>query len=306
MSNYLNIPRCSPFRFLPVTGTAGINFDSDWAYNLIKSFETKTYYYQKWQRGDSTPLQISCTILPGNIQVYDCNKKVVKTISFTPVAVAGTLGFTVYEAIINLDSLPDDGVYYLYIKAELLSVLFEAISEPIYLKSVHDNTLLFTYRNSFNDFGVYFTTGIQYNFRCEAGVMDFQPERERFSYVDQIHNITTLSSTPFRKYKLYIGDAKGVSPYILDILNRIFSCDFVSIGDLQYETTEGSQFEVNRVKGYPLYGASIEVTEARNLSSLQLNTESPITPGIVTAYGIETDFFGDGADIYITEVESIN
>lgn len=304
MSNFLNIPFLSPFRFVPNTTTPGIHFDDDFTFNRIKSFETKVQYYQKWKRGDSTPIQVSSTLPPSDLKVYDCYGVVKKSIPFVKVVDGLTLGYSIYEAVFNINELID-GIYYLYAKASFGGITFEAISEPVSLKDKHSNTLLFTYKNSFNDFGTVFTTGIEYKFRCEAGIMDFQPDRERASYIDQIHNVKTLSATPFRTYKLFIGEAPGVSPYILDILNRIFSCDYVLIAGKQYETTEGSKWEVNRVKGYPLYGGSIEILEAVNQSSLQINDVGNVpVGGLVASYEIDTNFFGNADTIHITDIET--
>lgn len=306
MSNFANIPFVSPFKFYPNTDTPGVHFDDDWMYNRIKQFETKRRYYQKWQRGDETPLQVPCSFLPEDLKFYNSKGEVKKSFPFTLKANSAALNYGIYETDnINLDDQVDD-IYYAFFKATYLDVTITAISEPIELRDSHQNTMQFEYWNSFNDQGVIFSTGIKYKFRCEAGIMDFQPDRERASYTDLIHNVSTLSATPFRTHKLYIGEAPGVAPWVLDVLNRIFCCDKVKIEGLQYETTDGAKWEINRFKGFPLFGGAIEITEAQNRSSLQLNDLASSEEGIILGYNIETDFFGTGGtNRAIIEIEKI-
>lgn len=307
MTSFLNIPFLNPFKWVPNTATPGKHFDQDWAYNQIKSFESKVFYYQKWQIGDETPVQIESTILPDDLKVYDCSKTLVKSFTFTKVADGDTLGVNVYEATVNIDDLPVNKVYYFYIKAAYMSATFEAITEPVRLQAIWPGTLQFKYRNSFNDFGVAFTTGVEFTFRCESGIMDFQPENESADYIDQIHNVEVLSGTPYRTFKLYIGDEKGVAPWVLDLLNRVFVCDHVEIEDLQYSKNTGAKWEVNRVKPWPLYGGSLEIIATKNMSGLQFMSDIDISEGLVVAYDIDTNFFGQTAeDEHIIDIENID
>lgn len=295
MTTILNIPFLNPIKFVPSTPTPGYpHFDSDWAFNQIKSFETKAQYYQKWQVGDITTIHVESSILP-ILEIHDCTGSK-KTIPFVKVADGLELGVGIYEATVNLDDLAVNKVYYAYIHASYGSVNFAAISEPIRLQSSWPGTLLFSYKNSFNDFGVAFTTGVQFNFRCEAGIMDFQPENESADYVDQIHNVEQLSGTPYRTFKLYIGDERGVAPWVLDLLNRVFVCDFVEIEGLQYSKNTGAKWELNRVKPFPLFGGSLEIVPTKNISGLQFMSDESIQEGMVMAYNIDTDFFGTTTD----------
>ena len=298
MTSFLNIPFLNPLKWLPNTATPEAGFDDDWAFNQIKSFESKAQYYQKWQIGDYTDIQIESSIPPSDLKIYDCSGEVL-SIEFTAVANGDELGVRVYQAHINIDTLPVNKVYYFYFKAEFLNVLYEAISEPVRLQTLWPGTLLFTYRNSFNDFGVAFTpTGVKFSFRCEAGIMDFQPENDTADYIDQIHNLEDLSGTPYRTFKLYIGDERGVAPWVLDLLNRIFVCDYVIIRrnvteyGQQYSKNNGAKWEVNRVKPWPLYGGSLEIIPTKNKSGLQFTSTSSVAAGLVTAYDIDTNFFG--------------
>lgn len=299
MANHFNIPFIWPFKMVPNTSTPGIHFDDKWACEQIKSFETKAYYRQKWNKADTTILQVESSIAPDDLKVYNVNGIVVKT--FTWSAVVMEVNYKVYEATFDISDL-STGIYFLYQRVTLLGIDWKALSEPIEMKESWPNTLLFTYKHSFNDYDIAWTTGLKMKFRCEAGIMDFAPERDRTSYINQGHDTTTLKGVPSRSFKLYIGDARGVAPYIIDTLNRILCCDYVDIDGKLYQSSEGSKLEVTRAKNYPLFGASIGIVEAKNMQSLQFADPTPLAPGIVAAYNIQTGFFGPGTLIPITEV----
>lgn len=297
MIQYCDIPLINPFKFYKNNiVTEGI--DGDWAYNQIKSFESKKYYYKKWQIGDSTALQITSTIAPAALKIYDCHGTIVRSIAWT-----NPLN-NVYEVMVNLDGLGQD-IFYLYFDCTLLLTAFKWISEPVYVKDKWANTKLIKYFNTYNDQDIVFISGVQFMFRCECGIMDFNPGRERNSFVDEIHDTKTLSATPYREYKLFVGEAQGVAVWVVDTLNRIFCCNQVFIDGLQYETTEGSKWEITRQKGWPLIGAGIEITEAKNLTANQQNAGS-VNPGIITGYTLDTNFFGTAQQIQIIQVETTN
>lgn len=310
MANFTNISFLSPFKWVPVNSTLN-HFDEQWNYDQIKSFEVKKCYKQKWQFGDETPQQMVSTVAPSDLKVYNSSKVLVKSIPWTLISNGGSLG-NLYECIVNLDSdggspatsLPA-GTYYLYQQCTLLSYNYEVISEPIEVKTFHPNTRVITYSNSKNDFGCYFNFGTKFKVRVEIDLTDFEPDNETFSYVDQIHNNQILSGTPFRKWKLSVGRAPGVADYVADLLNRIFVCDTVRIDGKLFCKVQGAKWEPNRVKGYPMAGWTLEVTEQINLSGLQYNDGTPLAPGIVLGYGIRTPLFSKepGTQIQIEDYQ---
>lgn len=312
MSNYLNIPFLTPFKWVPHTLTPGIHFDDDWSYQQIKSWEYKRGYFQKWKRSITTTIQITSTIEPDPVKVYDKQQQLIKQFAWTVVGV-GIGSEKAYALTVDFTDVATDGVYFMYMKASLLSVLFEAITEPILLKDDHTNLLQFTYSNSYNDFGAIFLTNpkLEYVFLCEAAITDFNPDGDRNSFVDQVHDVETISAMPFRTFKLDVGEAPGVAPWVIDLLNRIWHCNKVLLGKpgqlgLQYERPESSKWEIARVKGYPLIGGRLDIMPARNNSSLQFIHEDPIQPGIIVAYDLTQDFFGTNNNIvHITDFEQL-
>lgn len=308
MINYVKIPLACPFKFVPSVATAGMHFDDDWACRRIQEFERKAYYAQKWPRAKTTKFQITSTIAPEDLFVLDTKGNVVKNLAWTLVP-SGATSYNFYEVEVDLSDLPE-GRYFLYLIAELLSFSKAALSEPIDSKDEHPYLLGFKFTNSFNDFGVAWTaTGIEMTFYCEAAIMEFQPDRDRTPYVNQLKDISTLKATPARTFKLWIGEAPGVAEWVIDLMNRIFCCDHVEIfrpADMiakAYQSTEGSKWEVSRVRGYPLIGATLEIAEAKNNDSLEMSDTEELTPGLVTSYEIQTGFFGPAATVPITDVE---
>lgn len=302
MANYSKISLHCPFKFVPATASPGIHFDDAWACEQIKPWEKPAYYKQKWQTADTTKIQCISTVAPDDLKVYDVNQSVVKSIAWT--AVLTTTTYAVYELTYDISNLPD-GYYWNYQKFELLTYSAAFISECIHLKAAHKNTVLITYGHSFNDYDTIFTTGIQMSFRVEAAIMDMEPKAERTSYANQVRDIATLYGVPYRVFKFNIGEAAGVAPWVIDLINRIFVCSYISIEGRTYQADEGGKMEINRVKGYPLVGGSIEIVEAKNIYSIQKNDLTVLAPGIITAYNIETDFFGAATPVQITETEQL-
>lgn len=301
MINIFEISLTNPVRFYPSTATPGKHMDDDGYIQLLKSFEKDKRYYQKWQKDDTIRVQFMAFSAPV-MNLINCSGKIIKTYNAVEVVASPGLDYSIYEAYMGLSDVAE-GIYYLTATATGMESSLSYISEPLDVKEEHPGTMLFTYKNTLNDFGLVFSGYLdvgydqytfQPTFRCEAGIMDFEPVRDRTAYTDQVNDVTTLFALPGRQFKLYIGDAYGVAPYIIDILNRIFCCDYVLIDDKQYESTEGSKWEIERVKGYPLIGGSLDLVPAQNRSSQQQSIEVIAASRIVAAYNIEAEAFGYG------------
>lgn len=297
--NHFIFPYLNPFKFVPATNSPGVHFDDDWSCEQIKSFERRSYYQQKWKKSETTKLQMESSLAPEKLKVYDKNRTKVK--EFTWTAVLTATGYKIYEVTFDISNLPE-GMYWLYQQVTFGSIDWAAISEPIHSKTSWSNTHLFTYSNSYNKDGVGWTTGIEMKFRCEAGIMDFEPDAEISSYIDQTRDSEILDGVPYRKFKLYIGKAPGVAPWVLDLLNRIFLCDSVDIDGKTYTRNNGAKWDVSRAKGNPLIGGSLEIVEGTNLFGLNFSETTPIENGLVIAYNIETAFFGPGSLVPVIEV----
>lgn len=313
MPQYIfEISKACGVRFLPATASPGTGFHENWYSNLVPSFMKRVCYKQKWQKDDQIPIQILSSIGPVKVKVYTWAWELVKTFDLIDVTPGSGMTYTNYEGIIDLtvSEIPE-GVYFFVAEASTIDLTFRMISEPQDIRVKQKNTSLFRYKNSLNDFGVTFTTGIELMFRCEAMVLDPEFDRERVAFRNQVMNVSTQSATPFEKYKLFIGDAQGVAPWVQMILNYIVSCDYFTINGERFETPEGSKWDIQRAKNYALIGCSIDLVPAYLKSSLQLSSEAVPVNGIVATYDIETEAFGTLSNpastnpIRITTIEGI-
>lgn len=306
MPNHFNIPYITPFKFVRVSKTPGIHFDDAWACEQVKTFERRAYYYQKWQRADITKIQIESTIQPMALAVYNSFGVVVTTFPWT--IAFNAISYSIYETTIDFSALPDD-IYFLYQRNTLLSINWEAISEPIHVKTNWPGTIYFKYKHSFNDYDVAWTTGIEMLFRVEAvlpptGII---LGSERTAHVSQTEDTETLQGIPSRGGTLYIGGTgydKGVPPWVMDLLNRIFLCDSINIQGAYFQPGSDAKWEKTVLKGWPFVSGSIEIWPAHNAMSLEFADAGALAPGIVTAYDIETILFnGQRVLIPIIDVE---
>lgn len=304
MVKYINIPLVWPFKMIPNTTDFGIHFDDAWWFEQRKHYERKAYYRQKWIRSKTTKLQVEANVIPGDLVMRDADYQVIKTFVWAAAFVGPN--YKIWELTFDMSDKPA-GIYF----ATGVEIPGEddpgMVSEPIDIRDKWPRTLSFKYRNSFNVNDVAWTTGLEMEFTCEAGIGLFMPERDRTSYVNQPLDVKTIYGVPSRSFKLLIGDAPGVAPWVLDVLNRIFCCDHVMIGGMQWETATGSKWEKTEVKGYPLIGAQIDVVPANNAQSVQRSAGTSVGGGFIAAYEMETDWFGTTTGpLTILEVEENN
>lgn len=318
--NYFNYPLLNPFKLVPDTDKPGIHLDQRWAALQIRAQEMNVRYLQKWQLADKTKLQVESSVALPALQLIDVNKQVIKTFAWV-LAAAGT-GYSYYETLFDISDCPEN-TYFIAQQVTFAGVVYSLISEPIAAKISWPNTLLFNYRNSYNDWGVAFSTGIAFSFRVEADIppAEYQFLRDRATGISQYRNVLTLSGVPYRQAKLYIGGIyggdKGVAPWVIDLMNRIFICDYIEVGGMPIQSQSDAKWEQWRAKGMPLIAAAIDIVPATNRNSLQLNDlvnpdGSPYTDGpdplqgiagVVVVYNIDTGFFGPSNIVPINEIE---
>lgn len=300
--SYIKFPFILPFKFVKWKST-GIHFDDKWTRDRTLFYERPVYYKQKWKRSVTTTIQVEAGVAPEPIEYYNGNGDKVKQTNWA--AVFLSIDYGIYEVEIDFSDLPPH-TYFLYQKAVVGAVAYEAITEPILVADDHRNILMFEYSHHFNDYDIAWTTGLRMKFFIEAGITDFSPEGEVTEHVNQTNDISVLNAVPSRSFKLLVGDANGIPPYALDILARIFKCSRVVIEGMRYARVPQSEIEKNFIKGNHLMGAAIEIAPAFNNQSLEFNSENGELlglPGIVTAYNIQTAFFGTGTLVPITDIE---
>lgn len=298
-TQHFKMPFALPFKFVPVENT-GRHFDDCWAYLRTRDFQIDARYKQKWQLSDVTKLQMESSIAPQDLQVLRLDGSVIT--SFIWNIVVGGINYKIYETEVDLSAIPED-IYFLHQQVNFMDIDWRVISEPIHLKETWPNTMFINYKNSYNDNDIAWTTGINMGFRCECGIMNLEPKRNNTDYINQENRARLLKGRPYREFKLLVGNAAGVGEWVADLLNVIMCCDYTTYDDKRYIAKPGSDLEIRRALGYPLIGVTQDLLEWENRRSLELNNTAEIAPGIVTAYSIETGFFGPGTEVPITEVQ---
>jgi len=186
--------------------------------------------------------------------------------------------FKGYEAEVDFSEF-DEGSYFCqleYINEDSNAVVWQ--SAPIEVAETWPETLLFEYRNSVNKNNAIFDTGIEFNIRVEAQIVDFEPSFEYEGYVDQEYDATQLSSVTYDAFTLLVGDARGLPDYLLKILNDVVNVDTLRIDGTYYQKkVDGAKWELTRSENYPDAFAKIDILETENTLEYSLIT-GDITP----------------------------
>lgn len=270
MSVFL-IPPINPIRFIQPGG----RLDRLSAAELLNSFQQPECYAQKWQTDDVTTIQV-LSEFEFTFRLFDL-ATAGEVDAIVPVLMDTSIvgqSFSVYQVTLSFAGL-DPGYYYCQVdytdeNEEEISL----ISEPLNVEEEHPETLLFSYRNSENNFSVVFDTGIEFRVRVEGVIELFNPETDDVIYNDQMRNATLLDSIPYRSWTLYIGNAPGVAYWMCDLINRVMSCDGVEIDGDAYTKKVGSAWEMKRAEEYPLAGMTVEIVPVENRFMQRIKTGS--------------------------------
>jgi len=245
-------------------------------------------YIIKRERTDTAvKLQILSDYTDVVLKFYvDYTKAFALTVPFTAIGVPITgATFKGYEATIDFSDLAED-IYFGEITYTDENNVVQIWRTPLIdVKNDHPDTILFEYTDVVNRLGVIFDTGIEFNFRVEGLLRNYQPSSSDEDYVDQKYNSISLNSIPYRIFDLYIG-AFGIQQYpdwLIEKLNYIFACKLKKIEGEYYNKADGAKFEVTRPtqrddRGYP----KITVIQDENLGIQEYKTgDEPVGDIIV-------------------------
>lgn len=253
------IPLLNPIRF---TGGAGNKFDTELMIDLINRYQEKKCYFQKWNIGDNTKLQIlSDWIFTFKIFDLETNEELENIV---PVEfVTGIEGQTFKVYTVDIEFL-ESGYYYSVIQYDGNSL----ISEPWQISDGWESTILFKYRNSENNFSVVFDNDFEFDFRVEGLVANFEPKSDDVIYNDQLKNSRLLNSVPWRSFTMFIGNEEGLPDWVIDKANRIMSCDVVRVDSETFDgyisKVEGAEWEITRGNEQAFSGLRIEIMTVDN------------------------------------------
>jgi len=298
-------PLLNPMKFVNVTNIDA-SFDGDFAVNQLAEYQDPDCYFQKWEFSDSLRLQLLSDFVPSDLVFRDVfTNKIIFSAPWVeaPTFVIGQT-FKVYEMDFDFVNLPEGKYRAFFNYTDENEQVQNLVSEPITVALKHENTLLLTYKNSVNDFDVIFDTNIVFTFRVEARIMSFNPGNSRDIYNDQRINPTLLNSTPFRKFRFYVGYKYGVPEWMLDKVNRIQSVDQVQYNGIYYQILNGSDWELESNVFNAYIGGNIEVQPTENKFNryTSLPTDESGSGNIIYNMGRRSDHFNISDDFSVVGV----
>ncbi len=249
-------------------------FDADFFYRNIKTFDEKRGYYQPYQQGDIIRIQFlgvddivggAYAGNPYTCYLLDACGSIVGTYNVTSPSATLVNGSRIREVYIPLFNVAE-GYYQVAIRRRQISVFdysrWHIISEPIWVLQQHHNTTLIEYSNTDNTQGILFEFGMQFQFRVHGALMELETQSKFNVYEDEPMNLTMLSSVPYRKWTWNIGgEGFQIPEWMADKIERITGCDTMLIDGKQYTRAEGAKLEANRKPLTPIASYKMNLRE---------------------------------------------
>lgn len=251
-----------------ISPTNPIRFDNSLDYGFGINADPLCYR-QKFELADFTRLQVRSDDEEVYLIIREAfTGKLIDTLTFSEIpSLLVDQTFKIFELDVIFSGL---GI------GEYVFSIDDNSSSIISVKTKHENTLLFRYQNSENNFGVVFDTGIQFYLRVEGTIQNYTPKSDDVIYTDQLKNATKLFGLPYNVFTLFVGSPRGVDDFMLDLVNRLSSCDMIQINGIWYEKTEGAEWEVERVDNYAWGVMSTEIMPAQNTMLERLTVDETL------------------------------
>ncbi|KIO75569.1 hypothetical protein TH53_19720 [Pedobacter lusitanus] len=255
----------NPLRFIDLSDI-NFGFDGNFAVNQVLNFQNPKCYFQPWQRSDTLKLQGLFEKSPTDLIFTDpVTGAIANSVSW---ALKDTtiIGYTfkVYELSFPFTGLPVGRYIASFSYTDTDLTVHPLVSEGIDIKDVQENTILLKYKHSENDFNVVFNTSIEFEFRVQSAIQNFNPKNVRVVYNDQRVNATQLSATPYRVFKFKLGYQYGVPEWVVDKINQIQSVDQVSYNNIPYQVVSGAEYEYETNPDNNFMGGSIDIQPIEN------------------------------------------
>jgi hypothetical protein len=257
----------NPQNWVKVSPTEIPQYNSKWIDDYFWKLRLNEYqksappYFQLWQNNDVIDLQWENNAGQITIETKTCQGKTVASYimqqkqqnTFDP-------SYFIYEAHMAQTLLPP-GIYFNVAKVGVSPISDVLISEPFYIQSKHPSTLLIQYKHRHFREGMIFETGIEPSLRIKAYWEMLDPESTDTTFEDQIADMVTLKSVPYRLWKLHI---EQIPDWMINILNFIFGCSSVRIDGIAFSKNKEAKIESNTPSfNKALANYTIELREAQ-------------------------------------------
>lgn len=292
MANTIRFPNLNPFKFVLRDSSLAAGYhirhlDDALQQDQIYNFQPEKFYLAKLQNTDTVYFQVIANYGPVVCSLLNCEGDTVVNGSVAAINTNFyTAPETAYGCSIDIASVAK-GNYQVYLSVGSGAAKREFVSEPIAIDADHANTLLLAYTHRENKAGVIFENGETFYFRTEGVLTDFQPGSNDVVYEDQTANLVSITSFPFRSWKLVAGNSEGIPDWVADRINRIFGCDTVNVDGKQFTKPEGGKMERNGDREYPLAAWTFEIREAESQDTVDYSNTTEI-PAAKIYYGVQT------------------
>jgi hypothetical protein len=308
MANILYFPKINPVRFFlpePSTLYNTRHIDDFEFFDTIQPWQEQRDYYQPWDKSRLIKLYLEADFGPHNVNIIDLDGNIITTVQFEQVKQnEDNPDLYLYQLDVDISALESGGY-----RLQLVSGIDDPLTVQTNKLSIcdsHANTLVLDYQNSQYHEGVFWDTPYYPTLQVEGGIKFKSPASKDQSYEDQSLDETLLSSKPYRLFELIIGDSFGVPDYMIDLVNRILSCDSVLIDGKAYTKSEGARWEVNEQEGVPTRGWKIEMRESIARPSAVFQNQDPQNARIAVLITADSKGFGrdtGGTTFEFTDVQ---
>lgn len=142
------------------------------------------------------------------------------------------------------------------------------LSEPIWLRDKHPNTVLLSYSNKTNDYDTNFEQFVPlFRMRVPSLGLKMKVGGESTVFENQVGENVKLYAQTVRNYTWDVGGKTGIPDYMIDRISHALDCDNFSIDGKLYTKEEGAVFEAVSEEGAPLQVYTILLREGDHQSS---------------------------------------
>lgn len=293
-------------------------------YEQKLSWQGKACFLQPIQKSDTLALMfevngyiISGGGLQAKLELKNANNEVVKSINLSNTFDQDSNLEYFYISPNAFYSTVDEGNYYFQLSVPYTvsgSYYYHIYySEPISLKTKHQDSVLLHYTNSYNQYSIPFETtntfllAIKNNleYRVYGALINMQQGSERFVFNDQNSNAVSLKTNVYRTWDFAIGGNNHSLPdWVLEKVNHIFGCNTITIDNVRYSPNEGAVLEKAGNIMLNKYYASISVRQYNYQDSF--SQESPAIISLFTFPPHEYAYFYKIALKNANDVEIFN